>query len=418
MKLFQTLVSFAVFLFAPFETHELLAGDPPAKASTFRIETPKGFCEAFTLDDAANVYVCGQTKGSMKGFTNEGGSDAYVIKYDANNQQQWVLQWGSVLNEFASSVAPDGRGGVYVTGNVNTSESENPVGFIGRIDTNGNMQWCREFQVLVKSTACREVCVDPDGFVYVVGESRRDNGSSVCGFVRKHTADGTPVWTRILGDHTPSLAVFFKTATMDRSGNLYVAGLAFGGLNNEPGFGNSDGMAASYDSDGNLRFVRHWGTTGDDYVSGLSVDDDENLFVCGNSVTTDRPDQITAEEAFKPYEVVESVPFESEYSSFVRKYDRGGTLQYELIISDRENACRVVADRQGSFYFGRDRTFSKHSCSDGQEIWRDTLNTGPGGMVGLALDKNAGPVVCGSAPASRPSEWGGHGGLLVRYARE
>lgn len=51
----------------------------------------------------------------MKGFTNQGGSDAYFVKYDSNNQQQLVLQWGSVLNEFVSSVAAVGYGGVYVT---------------------------------------------------------------------------------------------------------------------------------------------------------------------------------------------------------------------------------------------------------------------------------------------------------------
>lgn len=144
-----------------------------------------------------------------------------------------------------------------------------------------------------------------------------------------------------------------------------------------------------------------------------------NLFVCGNSVTTDRPDRLTADEALKAgSEIFGSDSFEQEFSSFVRKYDHRGTLQYELIIPGPENARRVIADSQGGFYLGGDGTFSKHSSSDGQEIWRDKLNTGLGGIVGLALDQKAGPVVIGSAPPIRPSEWVGHGGLVVRYARE
>ncbi|MCA9011320.1 MAG: hypothetical protein KDB01_16325 [Planctomycetaceae bacterium] len=424
MNSFQTLLIFGLsiavaLLSGAFRSHDLFAGEPPAKASTFKIETPKGVCEAFTLDATANICVCGQTNGSIKGFTNQGGSDAFVIKCDSNNRQQWVLQWGSTRNDVAVSVAADGCGGVYVTGNASDTEIGDSVGFIGRIDANGNMQWCRECTVFAKLTVCREVCVDPDGFVYVVGDSRRDSGSSVCGFVRKHAADGTPVWTQTIGNQTSAQAIFLRVATVDRNGSSYIAGDVFGGLNDEPGFGHSDGMAASYDSDGNLRFVRHWGTTGDDYVKGMSIDDDENLFVCGNSLTTDRPDRLTAEEALnRGSEIFGSDSFERELSSFVRMYDRGGTLQYELIIPDRENAYRVVADSRGSFYLGRDRTFSKHSSSDGQEIWRDTLNTGLGGIVGLALDQKAGLVVIGSAPPIRPSEWVGHGGIVVRYARE
>ena len=180
-------------LTAPFRSHELLASEPPVKLWTGRIETSEiDNATDLALDDVGNVFVCGHTKGSMTGFTNKGGIDGFLVKYDPRNQVEWTLQWGRKSDELAYAVAPDGVGGVYVTGCVHENSIAEPRGFLSRIDASGKTTWCNDFDV-TNVTCCRDVCVDHEGFVYVVGDSRRDNGGNMSGFVRKHLADGTPI---------------------------------------------------------------------------------------------------------------------------------------------------------------------------------------------------------------------------------
>jgi Beta-propeller repeat len=72
-----------------------------------------------THDSAGNIYICGQTAGSFKGFTNAGGFDIVVFKYDNVGNRVWLTQlgldnYGSSDYEYAYGIAVSDA--VYVTG--------------------------------------------------------------------------------------------------------------------------------------------------------------------------------------------------------------------------------------------------------------------------------------------------------------
>jgi hypothetical protein len=102
--------------------------------------------QAITIDYLGNVYVTGWTSGSLPGNTNLGGyRDAFVAKYSASGTQLWIKQFGTSSNDDALGISTDSGGNVYVTGNTdgsleNNSNAGSDDAFIVSFDQNGNIR--------------------------------------------------------------------------------------------------------------------------------------------------------------------------------------------------------------------------------------------------------------------------------------
>jgi hypothetical protein len=66
-------------------------------------------------DGKGNVYIAGQTSGSLGG-PNQGSGDAWVAQYSVAGALRWTRQLGTADGDWASGVATDGDGNVYITG--------------------------------------------------------------------------------------------------------------------------------------------------------------------------------------------------------------------------------------------------------------------------------------------------------------
>ena len=65
---------------------------------------------AITTDEEADVYLTGQTNGSLGGFTNKGGKDLFVVKYDTQGDQQWIYQSGTDQDDLGTEISVDALG--------------------------------------------------------------------------------------------------------------------------------------------------------------------------------------------------------------------------------------------------------------------------------------------------------------------
>jgi hypothetical protein len=65
-------------------------------------------------DAAGNVYVVGSTSAAFGGQNAKGGLDAYLIKFSASGQLQWVRLLGTASDDVAVKVVPSPNGNVYV----------------------------------------------------------------------------------------------------------------------------------------------------------------------------------------------------------------------------------------------------------------------------------------------------------------
>jgi hypothetical protein len=161
--------------------------------------------EGVSADGLGNVYIAGYTNGILGGAT-AGLTDAFVTKYDAAGNLQWTRQVGTVSYDYAQGVSADGLGNVYISGSTRGSLGGPSAGdedaFVSKYDAAGNLQWIRQ---LGTSNYDYSFSVSADGLgnVYTSGET----GGSLAGaianspdaFVSKYDAAGNLQWTRQLG---------------------------------------------------------------------------------------------------------------------------------------------------------------------------------------------------------------------------
>ena len=118
------------------------------------------------------------------------------------------------------------------------------------------------------------VATDSSGNVYVTGMTfggldwNTSAGANDL-FVVKYNSSGTKQWTEQLG--TPSSDAANAVAT-DSSGNVYVVGVTYGGLDGNTNAGNSDLFVVKYNSSGTKQWTKQLGSSSSNYDYGVATD--------------------------------------------------------------------------------------------------------------------------------------------------
>ena len=207
------------------------------------------------VDGSGSVYVSGYTDASFEGYTNPGGRDAFVRKYDPDGNVVWTRQFGSNSaaggqpNDKALDIALDSSGNVYVSGNTTgvfdgESSGGGNDGFVRKMDPNGEHAWTRQFGGEDDDTA-DAIAVDGGGTVFVAGNTESSipgaGGTGVDdGFAKSFDANGGGRWTRTVGTRRIDGA----RDVAQGSGGVYV----IGGTEGEIGPGGA-GKGDDIDSD-------------------------------------------------------------------------------------------------------------------------------------------------------------------------
>jgi hypothetical protein len=149
-------------------------------------------------DGAGNVYVVGDTSGDFGGSGNAGEGDAYVIKYDGAGNRVWARQLGTAKSDSADAVTTDAAGNIYVGGGTyggfdTVVTGGVSVAFVAKYDSAGARAWLR--QTPMNARFASAVAVDPRGDVFISGRSDNSfDGQPGLGaddiFVMKFSADG------------------------------------------------------------------------------------------------------------------------------------------------------------------------------------------------------------------------------------
>ena len=116
----------------------------------------------------------------------------------------------------------------------------------------GGTGWPGTFQLGTSSADwANGVATDSSGNVYVTGYTEGGLDGTNEGnkdlFVVKYNSSGTKQWTKQLG--SPQTDRAYGVAT-DSSGNVYVAGYTYGGLDGNTNAGNADIFVVKYNSSG------------------------------------------------------------------------------------------------------------------------------------------------------------------------
>ncbi len=291
------------------------------------------------IDSSGNAYVAGGTrafdlpKATSVPTNNFPLAHAFVTKIDSSGAVVYTtyLSGTAIIgNNFASGVAVDTSGNVYVTGSTNArnfpivgtplqatsfKQAANPItdltdAFFVKLDNNGTVVYS-SFLGGNSSDAGESIGVDSSGNIYIGGttsstaaivkagvvETKVGPGGMADVFVTKISADGSKMiyFTKLGGTAVETTGLF----AFDASYNVYVTGITFSadfltGANPPPTIqknlnGTSDGFIAKLDTNGALVYSTYLGGSGDEKTSGVKVDVSGNAYLIGHTTSANFP---------------------------------------------------------------------------------------------------------------------------------
>ena len=330
------------------------------------IDRPKDIA----VDGLGNVYVTGICNGIPAAFEY----DYATIKYDTSGNQLWVATYDGPSHalDYASSIAVDGAGDVYVTG-----WSEHPGTFrdcttIKYDGDTGSVVWMATYGVAGAEYAL-DIALDGAGNVYVCGAMNNYNAF----LVLKYDGSGNQLWVdQYYYGGNPDYAL---SMAVDQSGDVCITGV--GGTPMEL-------VTMKYAANGSRLWVAAYSNPfgGDSQNSRLAVDGSGDVYVAGlSSNDTGGADIATI------------------------KYD--GATGQQVWAARIGNAGgwgwsvwgNIAVDNSGGVYVGGNTNsgyvVSKYDSVSGNAIWTATRN-GPYGASDLKVDNSGGVFITGQDHSS------------------
>lgn len=232
---------------------------------------------AVCADASGIAYVAGESEGGMDGQSPLGGRDLFLSAFSANGARLWSRVWGSSTNDYALGAAADASGFVYVVGyTLGSFDGEvNPGGeeaLLTKYGIDGRRQWTRLWGSGSTEHA-HGVALAVDGAIYVAGHtSGAFDGATNAGgadvFLSRFTVDGNREWSRIWGS---SKSDYVNGLAVDGDGNIYVTGYAYGAFDGQTTMGGCDAFLSRFDSAGNREWSRLWGSASNDVAVGVAI---------------------------------------------------------------------------------------------------------------------------------------------------
>ncbi len=203
-------------------------------------------------DGSGGVYIGGFTQTSLAA-PNAGDADIWLAHYDAAGNQLWVRQLGSSSLDMLMTAAPDATGGVYVGGftwgDLAAANAAPGDVWLARYDASGNQHWIRQFGTNA-SEGINGLAPDGSGGVFVSGGTSGNLGGASAGgvdaWLALYDSAGNQLWIRQFGTNDEDYAF---GAAPDGLGGVYLAGGTKGDLG-APNAGAQDAWIARYDGVG------------------------------------------------------------------------------------------------------------------------------------------------------------------------
>lgn len=248
---------------------------------------------ALAFDDADNGATV--TFGPVNvAIPADDGSDTILVKYDNTGAAQWAVLLGGSDEVYATKVAVDSNGNIYVRGTffstltigsttLTVSAGSSKNAFVAKFNSSGGLVWVQ--QPTGGDVDEGGVAVDPGGNVYVTGgfDSNLNFGDGINltnmapdalfgdAFVAKYNSAGAIQWAQSAGGTNGG---YYWDVALDAQTNVYPAG--FLGI---------DANIAKYNSSGTLQWSESASGPPASPVSSLvgkcAVDSAGNCFLAG-----------------------------------------------------------------------------------------------------------------------------------------
>ena len=220
---------------------------------------------SITVDGSGNVYITGYFSSTVDFdpgpgtayLSSVGYDDIFFAKYNSSGALEWAKQIGSTLIDYAFSLAVDGSGSVYITGNFQGTNVDFDPGsstvtltsagsfdiFFAKFNSLGDFDWAKRIGGSAMDVGM-SIAIDGSGNVYIIGYFNStadfDPGSGTTSltsaggtdiFFAKFNSLGDFGWAKRIGGSSTDDG---RSITVDGNGNLYIAGYFSGTVDFDP----------------------------------------------------------------------------------------------------------------------------------------------------------------------------------------
>lgn len=235
-------------------------------------------------DIYGNVVMTGSSQGSN-------GYDYTTVKFSPAGNQMWVARYNgySSLNDYSYAIHTDREANVYITGTSWKRSNFNNIHSIATVKYSdvGTQQWAVHRW---SHEPCEglDVTADNSGNVYVTGHEWSFSGYEKSNYVTiKYSSTGSASWTRLYNGSASNYDYARKIA-IDPNGNVFVTGESYG---SGTGY---DIVTVAYNAAGTqIGIDRFDGPVSDnDYARDIVSVGPDSLLVAGTSVGDGSSDDI------------------------------------------------------------------------------------------------------------------------------
>jgi hypothetical protein len=203
-----------------------------------------------------------------------GGFDVWLIKTDANGNEQWEKTFGGRYSEWSSSVRQTSDGGFIIVGDTWSFGAGEPDVWLIKTDANGNKQWDRTFGGRYPDGG-RSVQQTSDGGFIIVGYTASFGAGDV--WLIKTDANGNKQWDRTFGGRYPDGG--WSVQQTSDGGFIIVGDTASFGA------GWADVWLIKTDADGNKLWDRTFGGSSYDYGYSVQQTSDGGFIIVGETTS-------------------------------------------------------------------------------------------------------------------------------------
>lgn len=224
---------------------------------------------AVAVDSSDNIYVSGYTYGNLNSQSNNGGKDAFLVKYDSAGTILWTRLIGGTGTDEGNAVFVK-TNGILVIGTTSTSlNGETSSGltdaFIVEYDFNGNLVSTNLYGSSGEESVSGFV-QDSQGNYYLTGATSGTISSSTSSnqgsddlFIIKLNSSLVASWVRMTGNNNQQLA----GKPCLTSDYLFLPGSTTGTMGTQS-YGNQDMVVVQYDLNGNKIRTLQYGNSSSD----------------------------------------------------------------------------------------------------------------------------------------------------------
>lgn len=346
---------------------------------------------AITLDSEGNVYITGTTTNANFTVTNgtytssiRGGNEMFISKYTSNGTLIFSTIIGGNGTDIGYGITVDNQKNIYITGQTNSINFPTTTGasltggsdaFIVKLNADGSkLLYSTYFGG--NSTAASggnaelgyQIAVDKYGNTYIIGHTNSDyfpttpnayktsitsNSGTYWGdaFLTKFNSNWELVYSTLLGgnieDDNPYGIV------IDSQNNIWITGKTSSedfpittGAYQTTRKGTADGFISKIVPNGNgsndLLYSTYFGGTGNDYGYAIAIDSTDNIYITGQTTSTNFPYTIGAYQTTR----------KGSGDAYIAKFNSSGSLIYSTYFggSSTEDARAITVDNQGNVY--------------------------------------------------------------------